>query len=106
LLNLQEICSKSSRFVAQILGFLVIGAANLQQISNKQAAYLAVSSGQVAGMPLGAARESKRDKDQVIEIARFPIPEQGITGRHARIGNDVWHRQGSRRQGTRPDVGS
>ena len=80
----QQICSKSA--------------------TNKQR--LAVSSGLVAGMALGAARESKRDQDQVIEIARFPIPEQGITGRHGRIGNDVWHRQGSRRQGTRPDIGS
>jgi len=60
LLHLQEICSKSLRFVAQILGFLVIGAANLQQISNKQAAY--VPRGQIGAGCRNAARRRAREE--------------------------------------------
>jgi len=40
LLNLQQICSKLTPFVAEILGFSVFRAANQQRISSRQATHL------------------------------------------------------------------
>jgi hypothetical protein len=67
LLNLQRICSKLLRFAAQILGLCVIRAANQQQTSYVPRGWPA----QVAGMALGAARESARDQGQAIDISLF-----------------------------------